>query len=111
MPPETVTDVAEARRILDEWLGELRAYGYDRLRAMNSTRVTLFGIQFGGDCSDLREVRAESGRLYQLETDVSWNDRRRKTLRVDVSLLEERSVYRTLSGSFGIAPDGTFLWE
>lgn len=69
-------DEAEARQILHEKVEELRGYGYDRLRAMNTTRVSLSGVQVArGDPPVLEDVVAPSGRAYQVEADVACDQK------------------------------------
>ena len=52
------TNASEAETLLEATVSELRGLGYDRLRSMNSTRLTLLGglVQIGG-----------SGRLVYLQ--------------------------------------------
>lgn len=111
MAREPLSNEAEARRLLADKVAQLRALGYERLRSMNTTRHVVLGVQFGGHPSELDEVTADSGLLYQLETDVMWDDKKGGNLRVIVTLFEDCLVSRTLTDDFIIAPDGTFVGE
>ena len=104
---EPVTNEEEARAVLDQKVSELRSLGYERLRSMNSTRFSLFGgrLQLGGGPSELVETHGPSGALYQVETEVMWDDHTGGSLRVFVTLFEDCRATRTLSGGFIIGPD------
>ena len=93
--------------MLDRKVSELRSLGYERLQSMNSTKFSLFGgrLQLGGGPSELVETHGPSGTLYQLETEVMWDDHAGGSLRVVVTLFEECHATRTLNDGFIIGPD------
>jgi hypothetical protein len=97
--------------VLDQKVSELRSLGYERLQSMNSTKFSLFGgrLQLGGGPSELAETHGPSGILYQLETEVMWDDHTGGTLRVLVTLFEECLATRTLREDFIVGPDNRAL--
>jgi hypothetical protein len=89
---------AEAKEIMARRLQDLRALSYESLLELQSP-VT-------------ETVEAPSGRSYQLEVQAFWDDRRKQTLRVMVSI-DDGSLrsFAPLSNDFIVAPDGTFVGE
>jgi hypothetical protein len=93
-------DKAEARQIASETLNALR-----RL-----TPQELESRYFGNPGTE--QSTAPSGATYQVETQAFWNDQEHENLRVMVSV-DDRGwrSFVPLSGSFIVAPDGTFIGE
>jgi hypothetical protein len=102
---EPLSDEPEARAVLDAKISELRARGYEHLRSVSKRGFVVSGP------SELVEVRGESGALYQLETDVFWDDKTAGDLRVMVALFEDCLASRTMSDDFIIAADGSSIEE
>jgi hypothetical protein len=98
---EPLTDEREARRVLGAKVEQLRSLAYDELRRLKDSdnwRVA-------------EDIDGPSGRSYQLETEVSWDDEAQRHLRVHVTLYEEGFASRRLTDDFIMAPDGTFVDE
>lgn len=91
----------EARRILDEWVRRLRALPHGELLDRYS-RVQVVEI------SD-----APSGTPYQVEIEAYWDNRKKRNLRIFVTVWpgETGPPFKPISDDFIVAPDGTFVGE
>ena len=105
MEGELLSNKAEAHRVLDSKVAELRTLGYERLKSMRQRALSVSAR------TEISEVTADSGQLYQLATQVFWDDKRGGNLRVLVTLFEDRLASRTMVDDFIISPDGTFVGE
>jgi hypothetical protein len=93
-------DKVEARRIVAEALAALRKLSPSEL----ATRYL--------DNPGTGQVVAPSGITYQIETQVFWDDREHRNLRVMVSA--DDGGWRSFAPSsddFIVGPDGTFIGE
>ena len=86
----------EARALLDRRLTELRQQSYEQLRD-----------DWLGQ-ADSEDYTGANGEWYQVETQALWDDKKAKHLRVVVSVDEDG---KSLTDSFIIAPDGSFIGE
>jgi hypothetical protein len=103
---------AEARRFLAEEIAGLRALSYEELRSRipRRRRRFLFVELVGEDQATTREVVADSGTRYQLETQVFWDGKPERDIRVMVSIDDGGlSAFLPISDDFIIAPDGSFV--
>lgn len=93
-----VMDKIEARAVIAEEIRKLRERSYEELLELRSPVTD--------------QVVARSGKTYQVERQAFWDDKRRKTLRVLVSVDDGgwRSFF-PLADDFIIAPDGSFVGE
>ena len=94
-------DAEAAQRWVDEEIARLRALSYAELLAMED------------DAIHIQKVGVD-GRPLILETEVFWDDHRRRTLRVVVDVWDatKRISWRSLAADdFIKAPDGRFIAE
>ena len=96
-------DEAEARVILADIVGALRALSYDALVARHLAQVEAY------------EVSGASGAAYQVEVEAFWDDPRKpdRDLRV-MAAIDDGRGWRSLSPlteSFIVAPGGEFVGE
>lgn len=88
----------ESDQILRQTIDELRSRPYSELLKLL--------------VAETRTATGESGDAYQLEAQALWDDRRKKNLRVMVSI--DRGGWDAFvprSEDFIVAPDGTFVGE
>jgi hypothetical protein len=108
-------DEEEARRVLDHEVAALRALSYDELRLrMPQVRRRVWFVNFVDhpQVDPNREVTAESGAVYQVETLVDWDGATDANLRVIVAIDDGGpSAYKPMTDSFIMAPDGSFVGE
>ncbi|MEA2445587.1 MAG: hypothetical protein QOJ12_2879 [Thermoleophilales bacterium] len=95
-----VMDIAEASKVAEARLRQLRGLTYSRLAAEWLDRPRS------------EYATAPSGRRYQLEIEAVWDDRPNANLRVWV-LVDDggSSATRPLHRDFIVAPDGSFVGE
>ena len=92
-------DIQIAATLIAEELKQLRTLAYRDLAA----RV--------GDCEH-KEVIGADGKTYQLETEVFWDGKKGGDVHVMVAADDGGwSVFKPLTDSFVIAPDGHFVGE
>ena len=88
-----------ARSLIKSELDKLRQLAYSEL-------VTMIGNP------STKEVIADDGKWYQLETEVFWDNKRPKDLRVMVAADDGGwRAFKPLTGDFIIRPDGSFVGE
>jgi hypothetical protein len=88
----------EARKLLARRITELRSLSYVALQQMQGPNTA--------------QATGPSGKAYQLEIQIFWDDRSRRNLRVMVSVDDMGgSSLAPLSDDFIVAPDGSFLGE
>jgi hypothetical protein len=92
-------DKTEARQLLEAALAELREKSRSELER-------LIGAP------DAYSVRGTSGTMYQMEKQAFWDDKKGQDLRALVSIDDGgwRAMF-PMSGSFIMAPDGSFVGE
>lgn len=94
-------DIEEAKAVLSTELAKLRSKTYNELVALIGQPQTL-------------ELTASSGRWYQLEFEVTWDDpcKPNDVLRVFGSIDDGGiRAYLPVSDGFLITPHGTFIGE
>lgn len=92
-------DTVAAQRVLNEWLGKLRAVQYRELAA----RV---------DSVTNDEVARDSERTWQVETQVLWDDEPNGNIRVIASVDDGGlRAFIPMTGSFIKSPTGEFVGE
>jgi hypothetical protein len=58
------------------------------------------------------EVTGDSGAIYQVETEVFWDDKAHETIRVFASIDDGgRPAFMPMTAAFILAPDGGFVGE
>lgn len=91
-------DRNEAREILGGVVAEYRRLSYKSLLKLREPSN--------------REVIGPSGTSYQLEIEAIWDDRKRRTLRLMVSIDDGGwRAFAPMTTGFIIAPDGSFVGE
>lgn len=89
----------EAKSVLAKLLGEYRAKTYNELLYLLETQ-------------DTSELKAESGRNYQLEFQAVWDDKKGGNLRIIGSIDDGGwRAFIPLTDGFIIAPNGEFVGE
>ena len=89
----------EAREILERRVADLRLVPYDEL------------LRFL-DKPEVAEVVAESGRLYGIEIEAFWDDRRGGNLRLVVAIDDGGwSAFSPMTADFIKSPEGGFVGE
>jgi hypothetical protein len=72
----------------------------------------LFVEVMGEEQATTREVVAASGAVYQIETQVFWDGKPERDIRVMVSVDDGGiSAFKPLTDDFIVAPDGSFVGE
>ena len=107
-------DKTEARQILAGEVARLRALSYSGLssRIPRRRRRLLFLEVVGDDEAITREVVGDSGVVYQVESQVLWEDKPQEDIRVVVSIDDGGvSAFMPMTDDFILAPDGTFVDE
>jgi hypothetical protein len=104
---------AEARQVLAHEVARLRTLSYEELasRIPRQRRRDLF-LEVGEDGAITKEVVGESGAVYQVETQVFWDYKPDRDIRVWVSIDDGgASAFAPMNDSFILAPDGSFVGE
>jgi hypothetical protein len=108
-------DKAEARRVLSGEVGRLRGLSYAELSGRIPARPRhVLGIIRVVEApeEETREVTAESGTTYELQSQVLWDGKAGGDIRVLVAVGDGGvSSFRRLTDDFILAPDGSFVDE
>jgi hypothetical protein len=107
-------DKAEARALLDREIARLRERSYAELRARipAKRRRFLFIEVVDAPQVDSHQVTGDSGAIYQVETEVFWDDKAHETIRVFASIDDGgRPAFMPMTAAFILAPDGGFVGE
>jgi hypothetical protein len=116
-------DRAEARKLLDQEMATLRELGYEGLRARvplivrRSTRRFLWwryeAQTLASPPFEVHDVTADSGTVYQVETDVNWDEDVDGSIRVLATI--DDGGDSSMTDGFVMAPDGRLVgnetWE
>ena len=99
----------EGARLLERKVDALRSLPYRELRELIPRRSLRFlGIEVYTADSQEESVLAPSGKTYDLEAEVFWDDEPEGNIRAFVSCHDADSD-REWRQSFIVAPDGTFV--
>jgi len=108
-------DKAEARRALADEVGRLRGLSYAELSGRipaHPRRVLGIIPVLEEPQVETREVTAESGTTYQLESQVLWDGKAGGDIRVLVAADDGgASARKPVTADFILAPDGSFVDE
>ena len=109
------TAECEAKALLARRIEELREQSSFLVLAerLSTVRSYLGGrIQTGGPESEHREVKSPSGVIYDIETEILWDDRQHTNVRliVNVAELHPQDVC-CCSDSLILTPDGSFIGD
>jgi hypothetical protein len=108
-------DKAEARRVLADEVGRLRGLSYADFSGRIPARPRrVLGIVRVVEAPQVetRELTAESGTTYQLMSQVIWDGKAGRDIRVLVAVDDGGwSAYKPLTYDFILAPDGSFVGE
>jgi hypothetical protein len=100
-------DNAEARRLIERELDSLRELSYAELRERIPAKRG--GFRFTEICDAIqattREVTADSGAVYLVETMVMWDEAADEAIRVVVSIDDARRIaFISVTESFVLSP-------
>ena len=105
-------DHAEAHTLIDRELEALRRLAYSELctRIPPKRQTFLFRDIVEAIQAASREVTADSGAVYRVETMVMWDGKADEAIRVVVAVDDpRRSAFASVTGEFIMAPDGSVV--
>jgi hypothetical protein len=107
-------DRSEAREILAREIEELRRRSYAELRSRipRVRRRILFIELVDEPESETHEVTGQSGTVYQVQTEVFWDGKPERDIRVTAMIDDGgAAALKPMADDFIIAPDGSFVGE
>lgn len=92
-------DKIEANEVIDSEIEDLRKKPYDDLVKIMNNYST-------------KEVESKSGKVYQVQLQVFWDDKEDENLRVSVAIDDDGwAAFFPLTSNFIISPKGEFIGE
>lgn len=107
-------DQAEAQTLIERELEALRQLAYSELcaRIPPKRQNFIFRDIVEAIQAASREVTADSGAVYRVESMVMWNGKADEAIRVVVAVDDpRRSAFASVTGDFVMAPDGSVVVE